>query len=177
MPENNQGLTLWFTGLPCCGKTTMADLLAEQLKEKNKKVERLDGDVVREGLCRDLGFSKEDRGLNLERITFVSKLLTRNGVYVLTTFVSPYQIHRDNARKEIDDFIEVFVDCPLAVCEERDVKGMYKKARAGEIKDFTGIDDPYEKPVDPELVVDSNKYTVEECTDQILDFLKSQNRL
>ena len=175
--NNDQGLTVWFTGLPCCGKTTMADQLAKGLTSLGKQVERLDGDIVRETLCRDLGFSKEDRGLNLERITFVSKMLTRNGVYVLTTFVSPYRIYRDRARKEINNFIEVFVKCPLKVCEQRDVKGMYKKARAGEIKDFTGIDDPYEDPKNPELIVDSDKHSVEECTGQIMDYLKSANKL
>jgi len=153
---------MWFTGLPCSGKTTVADALAEKLKERGMNVERLDGDIVRKSLTRDLGFSKEDRDLNIERITFVSKLLSRNNVATLVTFVSPYIAARDTARKECTNFVEVFVDAPVGTCEERDVKGMYKKAREGIIKNFTGIDDPYEEPPNPELVLETHKETLEE---------------
>jgi adenylyl-sulfate kinase len=125
--KNNKekGFVLWFTGLPCSGKTTVADRVAVKLKEEGLKIERLDGDIVRESLTSDLGFSKEDRDENITRIMFVSKLLSRNGVGVITTFVSPYQKTRSKVRKETTNFIEVFVDCPPAECEKRDVKGMY----------------------------------------------------
>lgn len=158
----HKGFCLWFTGLPCSGKTTVADALAEKLIAKGMNVERLDGDIVRQSLTRDLGFSKEDRDMNIERITFVSKLLSRNNVATLVTFVSPYIAARDNARKECTNFVEAFVDAPLEACEERDVKGMYKKARQGIIKDFTGIDDPYENPPNPEIVLATHKETLEE---------------
>lgn len=162
------GCTVWFTGLPCSGKTTVADLVAEELRQRNLQVERLDGDIVRQSLTRDLGFSKEDRDKNIERVTFVAKLLSRNGVAVLVSFVSPYREARDNARRETTNFVEVFVDCPVEVCEQRDVKGMYKKARAGEIKDFTGVNDPYEEPIHPEIVLKVAETTPQECRDTVL---------
>jgi len=167
-----QGCTVWFTGLPCSGKTTVADLVAEELKRRNLRVERLDGDIVRQSLTRDLGFSKEDRDKNIERVTFVAKLLSRNGVAVLVSFVSPYRKARDNARRETTNFVEVFVDCPVEICERRDVKGMYKKARAGEIKDFTGVDDPYEEPLHPEIVLKVAETTPEECRDLVMQKLE-----
>jgi len=163
-----KGFCLWFTGLPCSGKTTVADAVAEVLKERGLNVERLDGDIVRKSLTRDLGFSKEDRNKNIERVTFVSKLLSRNNVATLVSFVSPYIKARDNARKECTNFVEVFVDCPVEECEERDVKGMYKKARQGIIKDFTGVDDPYEVPPNPELVLRTDKETLAESTGIVL---------
>lgn len=167
-----QGCCAWFTGLPCSGKTTVADLVAEELKRRGLKVERLDGDIVRQSLTRDLGFSKEDRDKNIERVTFVAKLLSRNGVAVLVSFVSPYIKARDNARKETTNFVEIFVDCPVEVCEQRDVKGMYKKARAGEINDFTGVDDPYEAPLHPEIVLKVAENTPEQCRDTVLHKLE-----
>lgn len=170
MNEMN-GFTVWFTGLPCCGKTTIADRVAEKLKEKGLKVERLDGDIVRKHLTHDLGFSKEDRDENIGRITFVAKLLTRNGVAVLASFVSPYRERREKSRKEIGNFIEVYVKCPLEVCIKRDVKGMYKKAINGEIKNFTGINDPYEEPTSPEVVIETDKESVDECANKILEKL------
>jgi len=133
----HRGFTLWFTGLPCSGKTVLADAVAEELKKKGMKVERLDGDIVRKSLTRDLGFTEEDRNMNIERVTFVAKLLTRNGVAVLASFVSPYNKIRDYSRKEIGDYILVYAKCSLEECETRDVKGMYAKARSGEIKNFT----------------------------------------
>jgi adenylylsulfate kinase len=168
---NQKGFTAWFTGLPCCGKTTIADKVANLLKEKGYKVERLDGDIVREDLTSDLSFSKEDRDQNIKRVTFVAKLLTRNGVAVLATFVSPYRKRRNKSREEIGDFVEIFVDCPLEVCKKRDVKGMYKKALAGEIKDFTGVDDPYEEPENPELIINSDEESVEESVKKVMDKL------
>ena len=167
-----KGVTVWFTGLPCCGKTTIADRVAEILKAEGKKVERLDGDTVRKGLTSDLGFSKEDRNENIKRVTFVAKLLTRNDVIVLATFVSPYEARRVKTREEIGEFMLVYVKAPVEVCIERDVKGMYKKALAGEIKNFTGIDDPYEEPRAPELVVETDKETLEESVQKVLIKMK-----
>jgi len=167
-----KGVTIWFTGLPCCGKTTIADRVAEILKAEGKKVERLDGDIVRKGLTSDLGFSKEDRNENIKRVTFVAKLLTRNEVIVLATFVSPYEERRKKTRKEIGEFMLVFVKAPVEVCMERDVKGMYRKALAGEIKNFTGVDDPYEEPESPELVVETDKETLEESVQKVLTKMK-----
>ncbi len=173
----HKGFTLWFTGLPCCGKTTLADAVAEDLRALGMKVERLDGDIVRKGLTRDLGFSKEDRAKNIERVTFVSKLLTRNGVAVLATFVSPYNEIRHKSREEIGNYILVYVKCSVGVCEERDVKGMYAKAKAGEIKDFTGVDDPFEEPDDADIIVETDKQTVEKSKQIVLNKLKNMGYL
>ncbi len=172
MCQEQKGFTLWFTGLPCSGKSAVADRVAEILRDHNLRVERLDGDVVRKSLCRDLGFSKKDRDENIRRVAFVAKLLTRNGVAVLTSFISPYREIRDEARREIGEFIEVYVKCPLEVCMSRDVKGMYQKAIRGEIKEFTGISDPYEEPVNPELVLETDRETLEESARKVLDYLK-----
>jgi len=172
-----KGVTLWFTGLPCSGKTTIADKLVPILRSRGKKIERLDGDIVRQGLTRDLGFSKEDRDKNIERVTFVSKLLTRNDVIVLATFVSPYRERRRKSRQEIGEFIEVYVKASLEECIRRDVKGMYKKALAGEIKNFTGINDPYEEPTDPEITLDTDNETIEESVDKIVKYLENNGYL
>lgn len=160
--------TIWFTGLPCSGKSTIANRVAEILKNKGYKVEQLDGDVTREYLSKGLGFTKEDRDENIRRVGFVAKLLTRNGVFVTAAFVSPYREIRDEIRKEIGNFVEVYVKCPVEVCIERDVKGMYKKALKGEIKNFTGIDDPYEEPLNPEVIVETDKETVEESVGKVM---------
>lgn len=165
---NHKGLTVWFTGLPCSGKTTIADRVAEKLTLDGYQVERLDGDTIREGLSGDLGFSRRDRDENIKRATYIAKLLTRNNVIVLATFVSPYRERRRKAREEIGRFIEVYVRCPVEVCMERDTKGLYKRALAGEIKNFTGIDDPYEPPESPEVVIDTDKETMESCVGRIL---------
>ncbi|MFO8052908.1 MAG: adenylyl-sulfate kinase [Candidatus Omnitrophota bacterium] len=170
-----QGFVLWFTGLPCSGKTTVADKVAEVLRKQERKVERLDGDILRKSLSADLGFSKEDRQENIKRVTFISKLLSRNGIGVVTTFVSPYRDIRNKARKEVTNFIEVFVDCPLEVCKRRDVKGMYKLAETAQIENFTGVSDPYEKPKSPEIIIDTDKETVEESCQEILKYLKSKS--
>ena len=167
----HKGFTLWFTGLACSGKSVLADALAVDLKLRGMKVERLDGDIVRKSLTRDLGFSDEDRRMNIERVTFVAKLLTRNGVAVLASFISPFNDIRDYSRKEIGTYILVYVKCSLEVCEKRDVKGMYAKARAGEIKQFTGIDSPFEEPDSPDIIVDTDKQTVEESKNFILQAL------
>lgn len=163
-----KGVTVWFTGLSGAGKTTIARIVEERLRAFGYRVERLDGDVVRKGLTRDLGFSKEDRDKNIERVTFVAKLLTRNNVIVLASFISPYRAVRDRSRKEIGEFVEVFVKCPLEVCIQRDVKGMYKKAIAGEIPNFTGISDPYEEPLSPDLVVETHKETPDDSAKKVL---------
>ena len=167
----HKGFTLWFTGLPCSGKTVLADVVADELKKKGMKVERLDGDIVRKSLTRDLGFTEEDRNMNIERVTFVAKLLSRNGVAVLASFVSPYNKIRAYSRREIEGYILVYVKCSLEECEKRDVKGMYTKARAGEIKDFTGIDHPFEDPDNPDIIVETDKQSVEESKELILKAL------
>jgi len=169
--DSQKGFTVWFTGLPCSGKTTIADRVAEILMNQGHRVERLDGDTVRQGLTSDLGFTKEDRDENIKRVTFVSKLLTRNGVIILATFVSPYRERRKKTREEIGDFIEVYTRCPIEVCIARDVKGMFKKALAGEISNFTGIDDPYEEPDNPELIVDTDKKSIDESVQKVLNKL------
>jgi adenylylsulfate kinase len=169
MCEHEQkGVTLWFTGLPCSGKSAVADRLAERLKDRGYRVERLDGDIVRRSLTRDLGFSKEDRDENIRRVTFVAKLLTRNDVFVLTSFISPYRDVRAHARREIGRFLEVYTKCSLEECMRRDVKGMYRKAIEGKIKEFTGVSDPYEEPVDPEILLETAKETLEESTAKVL---------
>lgn len=172
-----QGFTLWFTGLSGAGKTTVAVALEKELLALGLKVERLDGDTVRQGLTRDLGFSKEDRDKNIERVTFVAKLLSRNGVSVLSSFISPYREVRDNVRRETTNFIEVFVNAPLQTCIDRDVKGMYAKALAGQIKNFTGVDDPYEEPLNAEIVLNTHQETLEESVAKCLNYLREHGFL
>jgi len=169
--KEQKGVTLWFTGLPCSGKSAVADRVAEILRERGLKVERLDGDTVRKSLTRDLGFSKEDRNENIRRVTFVAKLLTRNSVAVLTSFISPYRELREHARQEIGNFVEVYAKCPVEVCMERDIKGMYQKALKGEIKEFTGVSDPYEEPLEPEILLETDKETLEESADKVIQKL------
>lgn len=169
---NEQGYVLWMTGLSGAGKTTIALILEEELKVRKLKVERLDGDVVRQSLTRDLGFTAEDRAKNIERVTFVAKLLSRNGVGVICSFISPYQTVRDHVRDNTTNFLEVFIDAPLDVVIERDVKGLYQKAIAGEIPNFTGISDPFESPENPDIHVDTEKYSPEECAHFILGKLE-----
>jgi len=166
--DEQKGAALWFTGLPCSGKSAIADRLAAILKDKGYRVERLDGDIVRQDLTRDLGFSKEDRDENIRRVTFVTKLLARNGVFVLTSFISPYREMRDRARSQVENFMEIFVKTSLETCIKRDIKGMYKKAMAGEIKEFTGVSDPYEEPLQPELVVETDNESLEASTEKVL---------
>lgn len=170
---NNHGsLILWFTGLPSSGKSTIANELEKKLITLGTRTYILDGDNVRMGLCKDLGFSEEDRGENIRRIGEVSKLFVDAGCIVLSAFVSPYIKDRDAVRElaEEGEFVEVFVDAPLEVCEERDVKGLYKKAREGIIKGFTGIDDPYEAPLNPEITIDTSKLSLDEGVNVIFDY-------
>lgn len=169
------GFTLWMTGLSGAGKTTIAKILVKELQERGLKIERLDGDVVRQSLTRDLGFSKEDRDKNIERVTFVAKLLSRNGVGVVCSFISPYQATRDMVRSETTNFIEVFIHAPLEVCAERDVKGMYAKAFAGEIENFTGVSDPYEEPTSPEVVIHTHEEEPEESAARLIAYLEEHN--
>jgi adenylyl-sulfate kinase len=166
------GFTVWFTGLSGSGKTTIAEMLQEVLIKRGLKVELLDGDVVRQKLSKGLGFSKEDRDINIRRIGFVCHLLTRNGVVAIGSAISPYKAIRDENRAMIGNFVEVYAKCPLEVLVERDVKGMYKKAMAGEIENFTGVSDPYEPPENPEVVVETDKETPEECLQKILTKLE-----
>jgi adenylyl-sulfate kinase len=170
-----RGFTLWFTGLSGAGKTTLAVALEQDLKKRGVKVERLDGDIVRQSLTRDLGFSKEDRDKNIERITFVAKLLSRNGVAVLASFISPYRAVRQKVREETTNFIEVFVQVPLDEAIKRDVKGMYQKALNGEIPNFTGVSDPYEEPLNPDILVPTHLETVEESVQRILNYLEEHD--
>ena len=169
------GFVLWFTGLSAAGKTTIADKVCEILSERSIGVERLDGDLVRENLTKDLGFSRQDRDENIRRIGFVANLLSRNNVAVIASFISPYEAQRQELRDKINNFIEVFVDTPLEVCEARDPKGLYKKARSGEIKNFTGISDPYERPESPEICLDTSSLSVDDCVAQIISYLEEGN--
>lgn len=172
---HTEGTVVWFTGLPCSGKSTIADNLSKKLFKSGYRVERLDGDIVRNGkLSNDLGFSKEDRDKNINRITFVSKLLSRNGTIVLASFVSPYRKTRNNIRKSTTNYIEVYVKASAEECAKRDVKGMWKQAKEGKIKGFTGYDDPYEKPNNPEIICDTEKESLKESTNKVLTYLKER---
>ena len=170
---NNKGFTIWFTGLPCSGKSTLADLLKPELERRGRTVDVLDGDVVRTHLTKGLGFSKEDRDENIRRIGFVCKLISRHGGIAIAAAISPYREIRDEVRKTIENFVEVYVDTPLEECIRRDVKGMYKKAMAGEMKDFTGVSAPYEAPLKPELTIHTAKETAEESAARILHKLET----
>jgi len=170
-----KGFVLWFTGLSGSGKTTLAKPVEEELRRRGLKVERLDGDIVRKSLTRDLGFSKEDRDKNIERVTFVAKLLSRNGVAVLASFISPYRAVRQTVREETTNFIEVYVEVPLEEAIKRDVKGLYQKALNGEIESFTGVSDPYEEPLDPEIWVPTHLETVEDSVQRILTYLEEHD--
>ncbi len=166
------GFTVWFTGLPSAGKTTLARLLEKALVQRGCRVEVLDGDEVRQRLSRGLGFSKEDRDENIRRVSYVANLITRCGGVAITCAISPYRQLRDEARREIGHFVEVYVQCPLDVCIARDVKGLYAKALRGEISQFTGISDPYEEPLNPEVVVDTDSQRPEESVAIILQRLE-----
>ena len=170
-----QGFTLWFTGMSGAGKTTLATAAEEILRDRGLKVELLDGDVVRTNLSKGLGFSKEDRDTNIKRIGFVCKLLTRNGVVAIGSAISPYREVRDFIRQDIERFVEVYCNCPMEVLIERDVKGLYKKALAGEIENFTGISDPYEEPLNAEVVVNTDTETHQESVGKILARLEELN--
>jgi len=164
----NRGFTLWFTGLSGAGKSTLAEIIEQKLKERGRYVEVLDGDVVRTNLSKGLGFSKEDRDTNIRRIGFVAHLLSRNGVAAITAAISPYRDIRDECRAMIGNFVEVYVKCPVNVCADRDVKGLYAKAIAGEIKHFTGVSDPYEEPLNAEIVLETDLESKEESAARII---------
>lgn len=164
----NTGFTIWFTGLSGSGKSTLSEIIEQRLRERGRSVEVLDGDIVRTHLSKGLGFSREDRDTNIKRIAFVCGLLTRNGVICVSAAIAPYRDARDWARQQIGNFVEVYVKCPIEVCRQRDVKGLYKLAEEGKIKGFTGVDDPYEEPLHPELIVETDRETVEESAARIL---------
>ncbi|MDR2754252.1 MAG: adenylyl-sulfate kinase [Planctomycetaceae bacterium] len=194
--NNNKGCVLWFTGLSACGKSTIANLVDHLLHKLGKHSFVLDGDNVRHGLNASLGllkdihgeefakrfglgFSAQDREENIRRIGAVAKLFSEAGLIAVTAFISPYRVDRDRVRKSLSsgDFIEIFVDTPIEICEQRDPKGLYKKARAGELKGFTGIDDPYEAPINPELVLDGGKKTAQQLAEEVIAFLKAQQKI
>lgn len=166
-----EGFTVWFTGLPRAGKTTIAQLVAGKLRELGCKVEVLDGDLVRTKLSQGLGFSKEDRDTNIRRIGFVCQLLSRNGVVAIAAAISPYRAVRDEVRQSIGRFVEVYVKCPVGVCEQRDFKGLYERARRGEIDNFTGVSDPYEEPFHPEVVCNTDEESPEESAANVIQRL------
>ncbi|RMH02128.1 MAG: adenylyl-sulfate kinase [Planctomycetota bacterium] len=171
--SNNNGFVLWFTGLSGSGKSTLSRMLEPELRKRGCKVEILDGDEVRENLSKGLGFSKEDRDTNIRRIGYVAKLLARNGVVAMTAAISPYAEVRNQVRAMCNKFVEVYVECSIEELTRRDVKGLYAKALAGEIKNFTGISDPYEAPENPEIKVNSETQSPEESLAVILDYLES----
>jgi adenylylsulfate kinase len=173
--SEHPGFTIWFTGLSGAGKTTISDLVAPALRERGLKVEVLDGDVVRTNLSKGLGFSKEDRDTNIRRIAFVADLLSRNGVGVITAAISPYREIRREARETMGErFIEVYVKASVEACAERDVKGLYEKAFKGEIKEFTGVSDPYEPPLSPEITLDTEHDSAEEDAAKVLSLLEER---
>lgn len=165
------GFTLWFTGLPCSGKTTLANAVKAELIRLGHTVEHLDGDAVRADISKNLGYSKKDRELNAQKIALMASDFNSEGKSVLVSLISPYRTSRQKARETISHFIEVYVRCPLQVCEKRDTKNMYRSARLGKIKNFTGVSDPYEEPLDPEIIVDTDVMNVESCVQKILDHL------
>lgn len=170
-----QGFVLWLTGLSGAGKTTIAHAVEAELKRLNHRVEVLDGDVVRAHLCQELGFSKVDRDKNIRRIGFVANLLSRNGVCTIVAAISPYQAIREELRQTVTNFVEVYVNAPLEVCEARDVKGLYARARAGEIQSFTGIDSPYEPPTNPEIICYTAEETLDDSVTKIINTLREMD--
>ena len=178
MSDNgNNGVTIWFTGLSGAGKSTIAEALEKVLKERGRNVEIMDGDEVRQNLSKGLDFSKEGRDTNIRRIGFVCNLLSRNGVIAIGAAISPYREIRDEVRANTANFLEVYMECPLEVAEKRDVKGLYKKARAGEIKNFTGVSDPYEEPLSPEVTLNSATQTEEESLRVLVAALETRGYL
>ncbi|MCY9002308.1 adenylyl-sulfate kinase [Peribacillus frigoritolerans] len=177
--HGHKSFILWFTGLSGSGKSTIANMVEGRLHEKGVSTYILDGDNLRNGLNEDLGFSSEDRKENVRRIGEVAKIFVDSGIVVLATFISPYIRDREAVRKKVQqgEFLEIYVKCPLEACEKRDPKGLYKKARIGEITQFTGISAPYEEPVNPEIIIETSQYSIEECVQQIMNFLKDNEHL
>ena len=172
-----KGLVLWLTGLSGAGKTTLAKRLERELQERGCRVEVLDGDAVRTNLSKGLGFSQADREINIRRLGFVANLLSRNGIVTVVAAISPYRDARDELRQTMDNFVEIYVNAPLEVCEARDVKGLYAMARAGEVRAFTGIDDPYEAPLKPDIVCHTSEETIEESVTKITTELERLNQI
>ncbi|MFJ7747805.1 adenylyl-sulfate kinase [Peribacillus sp. NPDC097295] len=177
--NGHESTVLWFTGLSGSGKSTIANAVAKELYNRNIRSYVLDGDNIRHGLNKDLGFSEDDRTENIRRIGEVSKLFVDSGQFVLTAFISPFRADRQIVRDLLEEgeFIEVYLKCPLEECEVRDPKGLYDKARKGIIKDFTGIDSPYEEPEHPEIVLESDQYSIEECVEQVIDYLTTKRAI
>jgi len=175
--QENKGLVVWFTGLPCSGKTTLSRKLEEYFKEKKLPIQRLDGDVVRKTICKDLGFSKEDRDKNIERIAYISQMLAGNGVNVIAAFVSPYQKMREFVRRICPNFIEVYVKCDIEECKRRDTKGMYANVERGKLKNFTGIDDPYEEPKKPDIVLETDKCSTEKNLNRLIKYINGNTNI
>jgi adenylyl-sulfate kinase len=171
------GFTLWFTGLPCAGKTTLSAEVGLELKRRGCRVEVLDADALRATVCRGLGFDRKDRDENVARIGWICSMLSRHGVVSIAAVVSPYADAREQLRRTIPGFVEIYVKTPLSVCIERDVKGMYAKAMAGKLSHFTGIDDPYEEPLHPEIVIETEKSSVSECVESIIEWLEQADLL
>jgi len=169
--KNKQRFTIWLTGLPCSGKSTISQLLAKKLKKQKISIEILDGDVIRKKLWSNLGFSKKDRIENLKRTIQIAKKFNKEKINTIVAFVSPYRSIRAYARRQLTDFIEVYVKCPVEICMQRDVKGLYKKAQKGELKNFTGISHPYEEPINPDVVVETNRLTPIQSVNKILKYL------
>ncbi|NCA93879.1 MAG: adenylyl-sulfate kinase [Sphingobacteriia bacterium] len=170
--DTKKGLVIWLTGLPCSGKTTLSKEIEKYFINNNLSIQRLDGDVVRGTISNDLGFSKEDREKNIERMSYIAQMLSDNGVNVVLAFVSPYQKMRDFCRSLCEKYIEVHIKCSVEKCKERDVKGMYKKAISGEIKDFTGVQDPFEIPESPEITVNTENESIDESMKKIIDYIE-----
>ncbi|MFY0781434.1 adenylyl-sulfate kinase [Peribacillus simplex] len=177
--NGHESTVLWFTGLSGSGKSTIANAVAKELYNRNIRSYVLDGDNIRHGLNKDLGFSEEDRTENIRRIGEVSKLFVDSGQFVLTAFISPFRADRQIVRDLLDEgeFIEVYINCPIEECEVRDPKGLYDKARKGIIKDFTGIDSPYEEPEQPEIILESDQYSIEECVEQVIAYLTAKKAI
>jgi adenylyl-sulfate kinase len=172
-----KGFCLWFTGLPSAGKTTLAKAVLPLLEARGFRVELLDGDEIRKGLSADLGFDKASREKHADRVAYVARLLARHGVVAVVALISPYRASRARARAQIGEFVEVFVATPIAICEARDVKGLYRRARAGEIRDMTGVDDPYEPPEGAEIVIDTQSLTPHEAAAEVLRALERMGRV
>lgn len=172
MKNREKGVVVWLTGLPCSGKTTISKEIEKYFREKNLPVQRLDGDIVRGTINSDLGFSKKDRDENIRRVTHISKMLADNGVNVVVAFVSPYQKMRNFVREACPNFVEVYVRCDIKECKRRDTKGMYAKALKGEIEDFTGVQDPYEEPKNPEITVNTENKSIAENVKEITKYIE-----